>query len=74
MLSLAMAGERGAGILPAGPGGGGSDNPPPLLAGDLVLFAFLGILMETLIVSPCLKAKSNFSGGASFSCSIFSST
>ena len=74
ILNLAIAGERGAGILPAGPGGGGRESPPPRLAGDLVLLAFRGMFMETFIVSPCLKARSSFSGGTSFSCSIFSST
>ena len=74
IFSLAIAGEGGAGMLPVGPGGGGREAPPPLLAGDLVLLALRGIFMETFIVSPCLKARSSFSGGTSFSCSIFSST
>ena len=74
ILNLAIAGERGAGILPAGPGGGGRESPPPLMAGDLVRLAFRGMFMETFIVSPCFRARSSFSGGTSVSCSSFSST
>ena len=73
MLSLAMAGEGGAGMLPSGPRGAGTAL---LAAADLLRPSFFleGRLMLTLIVSPCFSARSSFSGGASFSCSICSST
>ena len=73
MFSLARAGEGGAGMLPAGPRGAGT--PPRPAPADLLrpsLF-LVGMLMLTLMVSPCFSARSSFSGGASFSCSIFSS-
>ena len=74
ILNLAIAGERGAGILPAGPGGGGRESPPTLQVGDFVWLSFRGMFMETCIVSPCFRARSSFSVGTSFSCSCFSST
>ena len=46
-LSLARAGEGGAGRNPAGPGGGGSERPVPVrAAGDLVLF-LVGMFIDT---------------------------
>lgn len=75
MLSLAMAGEGGAGMLPAGPRAAAADITPPLAPADLLRPLFLaGKFILTLMVSPCFRARSSFSGGASFSCSIFSST
>ena len=78
MLSFAMAGDGGAGMLPAGPRAAGKDDiaAPPLAPADLLrppLF-LVGKFILTLMVSPCFRARSSFSGGASFSCSIFSST
>ena len=79
MFSFAMAGDGGAGMLPTGPRAAGKDDiaPPPLVAPADLLRAplfLVGKFILTLMVSPCFRARSSFSGGASFSCSIFSST
>jgi len=75
MFNFAIAGEGGAGMLPAGPKGAGIEERPRAPA-DLLRpsFFLVGRLILTLMVSPCFSARSSFSGGASFSCSICSST
>ena len=62
ILTLAIVGVGGAGMLPLRPGSWCSVSTLLLVAEELD-FGFLGgMLIETLMVSPCLRARSSFSG------------